>query len=72
MEDWRKLEEFMTQENLLDCGVSEYATLAQCLGSEILGQYQVIDQVREYNMAISIFHLMDMFDTIHFFCRCTS
>ena len=69
MEDWSKLEQFMTQENLLQCGVSEYTTLAQCLGNNILVKYQVSDSVLEYNMTIYIFLLIVMFDSFHSFLQ---
>ena len=41
MEDWNRLEEFMTPENLLQCGIDEYSVLAQCLGTNIIEKYQV-------------------------------
>ena len=41
MEDWTKLEEVMTPENLSKCGIMEYTSLAQCLSVEVLTKYQV-------------------------------
>jgi len=40
-EDWTKLEEVMTPENLSKCGIMEYTSLAQCLSVEVLTKYQM-------------------------------
>ena len=43
MDVWRKFEQFMTPENLCQCGVMEYSVLAQCLGVDIMNEFQVRD-----------------------------
>ena len=65
MEDWNRLEEFMTPENLLQCGIDEYSVLAQCLGPNIVEKYQVHNGLLLYCMTTSIYHLIVTFHTIN-------
>ena len=41
IEDWSRLDVFMTPENLMSCGIMEYTGLAMCLGIDVLHKYQV-------------------------------